>query len=137
MSPKIEDDDDDDESDDEGPHDESSGRKREGSSRLDKKFSAAATVAVMAGILNIYTGVFLVSEQGGLVSKLVQKKIEGISVSKLVQIKFVRIANHIRGWVGLGIQTILIPRPQCIRDGQSAALQRFSAAPLPKPGCTI
>jgi hypothetical protein len=64
MSPKIEDDDDDDESDDEGPHDESSGRKREGSSRLDKKFSAAATVAVMAGILNIYTGVFLVSEQG-------------------------------------------------------------------------
>ncbi len=65
TSPKIQDDDDDDESDDDGPHDESSGRKREGSSRLDKKFSAAATVAVMAGNIIIYTGIFLVSEQGG------------------------------------------------------------------------
>ena len=45
----MQDEDDDDESDLEGPNEESSGRKREGSSRLDKKFTAAATVAVMAG----------------------------------------------------------------------------------------
>ena len=78
MAPKItfnkQDEEEDDESSDDNLEDEAAtGKKREGSSRIENKFSAAATVAVMAGnCFHLHSSVLVIKTSPVQVKKCIK-----------------------------------------------------------------